>query len=134
MDCSINSIDESDLNECFSGLKQQLGNHLQRTFINHIYHAQTSMVDNFKNICQSHQISEKIRQIQASSSANSGCLDSDSHLNEISKKIKREELEWLQNDVERLNKKILKLRESSKEMNKQLEEALKSSIVLKTDP
>jgi hypothetical protein len=56
IDSSVNSIDESDLQESFGDLKQQLGNNLQMAFMNMISRSEKRMENEFTDITSRHDI------------------------------------------------------------------------------
>ncbi len=68
LDVSINSIGESDLQECFGDIKNQVGGALQRIFVNMISKAEARMEDNFDQLLREHRINELLDQISSASS------------------------------------------------------------------
>ena len=124
MDESVNSIKSTDLDDCFSDLKQ-LGNHTQRIFINLIDKAQSNMIDRFKEICEQHNVESLISQFNGENAFKSESISSvKESIQEIQSRAKRKEIEWIQSDCDRLEKRIRMLRSSSSKKNDALHSML----------
>jgi hypothetical protein len=65
---SINSIGESDLQECFGDIKNQVGGTLQRIFVNMISKAEARMEENFDHLLHEHRINELLDKISSTGS------------------------------------------------------------------
>lgn len=72
LDVSINSIGESDLQDCFGDLKNQFGGNLQMAFVNMISKTEKKIENRFQDISEKHNVE---RYLQSSSIAPEGSAE-----------------------------------------------------------
>lgn len=131
VDVSMNSIAETDLQECFGDLKQQLGGTLQKQFVNMISKAGLRMEDSFKQINCDYDVEAYIRgssQSKGSGSSPVGAAGSteaigktpDAILGELINNLKKTDIEDMQKALLVLEAEIKKAREQAMRFRTQL--------------
>lgn len=131
VDVSMNSIAESDLQECFGDLKQQLGGTLQKQFVNMISKAGLRMEDSFKQTSNDYDVEAYIRASSNSNGSSSGSAAADGTaeavgktpdaiLGQVVNNLKKSDIEDMQKALRVLEVEIKKAREQAMRFRTQL--------------
>lgn len=131
MDTSVNSITDSDLNDCFGEIKSvQLGGIVQRTLVNKIAKAENKMTEKFQEICVKHNVEEILNSgenfsIQKKSKISSDSYDKNDNtvligLKEIANELKQKELEEITSAIKKLEGDIKKQNDISNRLKNQI--------------
>ncbi|RYH28748.1 hypothetical protein EON65_10970 [archaeon] len=110
LDASINSIGESELNECFADLKQQLGGNIQMAFVNMISRSEKRVEAEYASLTDPILLSHYLDNLEGVSerAAVSRSEESERLMTETIKAVKKAELEEINNAIKVLEHDIKK--------------------------
>lgn len=144
LDESLNSMNESDLDECFGNTKLQLGSNLQRLYMNMISKTESKIMTSFEQINELDKLEDTIRNSlhnknnQATMITNDFNINSiDESLNEVVLETKEIEKKQLVISLQHLESEVKKSKELLNRLRTQIhneiaaatEECQKMSIV-----
>jgi vacuolar-type H+-ATPase subunit H len=128
---AINSMDESDINECCNGnMKSQLGSSIQVAYDNMVVRTEEKMRQTYSQICELHNVEEVLRTaMNANTDSTLSVENAESSLNKVVLEARQKEKEQLTAAIQQLDGEVKK----SKEMLSRLRAQVQNEIAAATE-